>query len=221
MPVRQSRRGARATACAAGMLGALAAASVNEALAQRPPVLTDPTPTVKNITEFVGDALDDLCEYNPELPICKDDPGLDVGLPDVVHDLCALFPQVCDGEDVPPGSDSLPGNFSLPDGVGSLTDLICASVPDLCFDGRPVVRPQVPQVDCTVSGPKKKKQCKAKPAGSCVFQRKGKQCLPTPWWPPYAPNGRTCSAFGKKKLCERVSGCLWSGSRKTGSCGQP
>merc|ERR1712224_1076617 len=109
------------------------------------------------------------------LPICKDDPGLDVGLPDFVHNLCALFPQVCDGEDVPPGSDSLPGNFSLPDvcgalpdlffcrddeipedwesvgdqicgelpnhpfcggdGVSSLTDLICASVPDLCFDG--------------------------------------------------------------------------------------
>jgi len=44
------------------MLAALAAASVHEALAQRPPVLTDPTPTVKNITEFVGDALDDLCE---------------------------------------------------------------------------------------------------------------------------------------------------------------
>ena len=62
MPVRQPRRGARATACAAGMLAALAAASVHEALAQRPPVLTDPTPTVKNITEFVGDALDDLCE---------------------------------------------------------------------------------------------------------------------------------------------------------------
>jgi len=179
MPVRQSRRGARATACAAGMLAALAAASVNEALAQRPPVLTDPTPTVKNITEFVGDALDDLCDrswimrYHPELPICKDDPGLDVGLPDFVHDLCALFPQVCDGEDVPPGSDSLPGNFSLPDvcgalpdlffcrgdeipedwesmgdqicdelpnhpfcdSVDSLEDLICASVPDLCFDG--------------------------------------------------------------------------------------
>merc|ERR1712224_838676 len=77
--------------------------------------------------EFVGDALDDLCEYNPELPICKDDPGLDVGLPDVVHDLCALFPQVCDGEDVPPGSDSLPGNFSLPD--------VCAALPDLFFCG--------------------------------------------------------------------------------------
>ena len=335
MPVRQSRRGARATACAAGMLGALAAASVNEALAQRPPVLTDPTPTVKNITEFVGDALDDLCEYNPELPICKDDPGLDVGLPDVVHDLCALFPQVCDGEDVPPGSDSLPGNFSLPDvcgalpdlffcrddeipedwesvgdqicgelpnhpfcggdGVSSLTDLICASVPDLCFDGLTLpenmadnviamcetypelcsghslpeicdtlpnhslcreicanhpaldicrdilpaspppppapVRPQFPRVDCTVSGPKKKKKCEAKPQGReepplCVFRRKGKRCLPTPL------NGGTCSAFGKKKLCERVSGCLWSGSRcpagsrclwsrKTGSCGQP
>merc|ERR1711904_577318 len=28
-------------------------------------------------------------------------------------------------------------------------------------------------------------------------------------------NGGTCSTFGKKKLCERVSGCLWSGSRKT------
>ena len=327
MPVRQPRRGARATACAAGMLAALAAASVHEALAQRPPVLTDPTPTAKNITEFVGDALDDLCEYNPELPICKDDSGLDVGLPDVVHDLCALFPQVCDGEDVPPGSDSLPGNFSLPDvcaalpdlffcggdeipedwesvsdqicdelpnhpfcggdGVGSLEDLICASVPDLCFDGftlpeniadnvvamcetypelcsdhslpeicdtlpnhplcreicanhpaldicreilpaspppprvppplvpPPPVQPAVPQANCTVSGPKKKKQCKAKPAASCVFQRKGKRCLPTPL------NGGTCSTFGKKKLCERVSGCLWSGSRKTGSCGQP
>merc|ERR1719375_2570548 len=61
--------------------------------------------------------------YHPELPICKDDPGLDVGLPDFVHNLCALFPQVCDGEDVPPGSDSLPGNFSLPDVCGALPDL--------------------------------------------------------------------------------------------------
>ena len=66
-----------------------------------------------------------------------------------------------------------------------------------------------------MSGPKKKKQCEAKPADSCVFRRKGKRCLPTPL------NGGTCSTFGKKKLCERVSGCLWSGSRKTGSCGLP
>ena len=71
-----------------------------------------------------------------------------------------------------------------------------------------------------MSGPKKKKQCEAKPQGreegpACVFRRKGKRCLPTPL------NGGTCSTFGKKKLCERVSGCPWSGSRKTGSCGQP
>ena len=71
-----------------------------------------------------------------------------------------------------------------------------------------------------MSGPKKKKQCEAKPQGreegpACIFRRKGKRCLPTPL------NGGTCSTFGKKKLCERVSGCLWSGSRKTGSCGQP
>ena len=213
-------------------------------------------------------------------------------------DVCAALPDLffCGGDEIPEDwesvsdqiCDELPNHpFCGGDGVGSLEDLICASVPDLCFDGftlpeniadnvvamcetypelcsdhslpeicdtlpnhplcreicanhpaldicreilpaspppprvppplvpPPPVQPAVPQANCTVSGPKKKKQCKAKPAASCVFQRKGKRCLPTPL------NGGRCSTFGKKKLCERVSGCLWSGSRKTGSCGQP
>jgi len=69
-------------------------------------------------------------------------------------------------------------------------------------------------VSCAVSGRKKKKQCKEKPAGNCVFLKKGKQCLATP------QNGGACSSYGKKKLCKRVGGCMWSGSKKKGSCAQ-
>merc|ERR1711924_196300 len=106
---------------------------------------------------------------------------------------------------------------TLPENIADNVVAMCETYPELSDHSLPEICDTLPNHPLCreVSGPKKKKQCKAKPAASCVFQRKGKRCLPTPL------NGGTCSTFGKKKLSERVSGCLWSGSRKTGSCGQP
>merc|ERR1719172_220807 len=74
--------------------------------------------------------------------------------------------------------------------------------------------PAPPLVSCAVSGRKKKRQCKQKPAGKCIFQKKGKRCLPLP------ANGGLCTAFTRKRLCRRAgSPCVWTGGRKRGSCG--
>merc|ERR1719396_34975 len=40
--------------------------------------------------------------------------------------------------------------------------------------------PAPPAVSCAVSGRKKKRQCNQKPAGKCIFQKKGKRCLALP-----------------------------------------
>merc|ERR1712224_991329 len=50
--------------------------------------------------------------------------------------------------------------------------------------------------------------------GQLRLPEEGKQCLATP------QNGGACSSYGKKKLCKRVGGCMWSGSKKKGSCAQ-
>merc|ERR1712078_760655 len=47
-----------------------------------------------------------------------------------------------------------------------------------------------------------------------VARHARKQGLATP------QNGGACSSYGKKKLCKRVGGCMWSGSKKKGSCAQ-
>jgi len=74
--------------------------------------------------------------------------------------------------------------------------------------------PAPPAVSCAVSGRKKKRQCKQKPAGKCIFQKKGKRCLALP------ANGGLCTAFTRRKVCRRAgSPCVWTGGRKRGSCG--
>ena len=92
--------------------------------------------------------------------------------------------------------------------------------------GPPPPPPPPTFVSCIVTGRRKKRQCNAKdyegrrslglPPGrpSCVFQKKGKQCLPTP------ANGGKCTDYRKKKTCARAGApCSWTGSRKAGSCG--
>jgi len=74
--------------------------------------------------------------------------------------------------------------------------------------------PAPPAVSCAVSGRKKKRQCNQKPAGKCIFQKKGKRCLALP------ANGGLCTAFTRRKVCRRAgSPCVWTGGRKRGSCG--
>jgi len=74
--------------------------------------------------------------------------------------------------------------------------------------------PAPPAVSCAVSGRKKKRQCNQKPAGKCIFQKKGKRCLALP------ANGGLCTAFTRQRLCRRAgSPCVWTGGRKRGSCG--
>lgn len=75
--------------------------------------------------------------------------------------------------------------------------------------------PPLPAVSCAVSGRKRKKQCNRKPAGNCIWQRKGKRCFATP------KNGGKCAEYTKRKTCNRVYACLWTGSKKRGSCGDP
>ena len=74
--------------------------------------------------------------------------------------------------------------------------------------------PAPPAVSCAVSGRKKKRQCNQKPAGKCIFQKKGKRCLALP------ANGGLCTAFTRRKVCRRAgSPSVWTGGRKRGSCG--
>ena len=64
-----------------------------------------------------------------------------------------------------------------------------------------------------MSGRNKKKQCRQKAAGKCIFLKKGKRCLATP------SNGARCSGYARKKLCRRAGPpCVWTGGRKRGSC---
>ena len=73
--------------------------------------------------------------------------------------------------------------------------------------------PETPLVSCAVSGRNKKKQCRQKAAGKCIFLKKGKRCLATP------SNGARCSGYARKKLCRRAGPpCVWTGGRKRGSC---
>ena len=63
-----------------------------------------------------------------------------------------------------------------------------------------------------MSGRKKKRQCNQKPAGKCIFQKKGKRCLRTP------SNGGKCTDY-RRKTCIRVGApCSWTGGKKRGSC---
>merc|ERR1711959_590451 len=80
-----------------------------------------------------------------------------------------------------------------------------------------VPTPEVPTpppetwVPCAVSGRKKKRQCKRKPAGKCIFAGRG-LCLATP------KNGGKCTSLPRKKPCNRTVGCTWSGGKKSGTC---
>merc|ERR1719356_1236675 len=102
------------------------------------------------------------------------------------------------------GGSPTPGNPGNPD-----TD------PDVPGPGGETPAPPAPPaVSCAVSGRKKKRQCNQKPAGKCIFQKKGKRCLALP------ANGGLCSAFTRRKVCRRAgSPCVWTGGRKRGSCG--
>ena len=76
--------------------------------------------------------------------------------------------------------------------------------------------PEAPEPEatesCEVFGRRRKSECNRKPSG-CIFQKKGKRCLPLP------ANGGLCTAFTRKRLCRRAgSPCVWTGGRKRGSC---
>merc|ERR1719281_1289948 len=89
-----------------------------------------------------------------------------------------------------------------------------APVPVPGGGGETPAPPAPPAVSCAVSGRKKKRQCNQKPAGKCIFQKKGKRCLALP------ANGGLCTAFTRRKVCRRAgSPCVWTGGRKRGSCG--
>ena len=127
------------------------------------------------------------------------------------------------GGDVPGGDDGTPGGGGgTPGGGGGGGGGSPAPVPDVPVPdpdvpgggGETPAPPAPPAVSCAVSGRKKKRQCKQKPAGKCIFQKKGKRCLPLP------ANGGLCTAFTRKRLCRRAgSPCVWTGGRKRGSCG--
>ena len=73
--------------------------------------------------------------------------------------------------------------------------------------------PVSPFVSCEVFGRGKKRQCSEKGMENCVFQKKGKWCLPTP------SNGGKCADYWKKKTCLRAGApCTWNGGKKGGSC---
>ena len=57
----------------------------------------------------------------------------------------------------------------------------------------------------------KKRQCFEKGSGKCIFQKKGKWCLPSP------SNGGKCTDYWKRKTCIRAGGpCSWS--YRAGGC---
>ena len=71
--------------------------------------------------------------------------------------------------------------------------------------------PPVEFVSCEVFGRRKKRQCFAKGSGKCIFQKKGKWCLPSP------SNGGKCTDYWKRKTCIRAGApCRWS--YRAGGC---
>ena len=71
--------------------------------------------------------------------------------------------------------------------------------------------PPVEFVSCEVFGRRKKRQCFAKGSGKCIFQKKGKWCLPSP------SNGGKCTDYWKRKTCIRAGPpCEWS--YRAGGC---
>jgi len=128
------------------------------------------------------------------------------GVPDPVPGVPDPVPGVPDP--VPDVPDPVPG---VPDPVPDVP------VPDPDVPGgggETPAPPAPPAVSCAVSGRKKKRQCNQKPAGKCIFQKKGKRCLALP------ANGGLCTAFTRRKVCRRAgSPCVWTGGRKRGSCG--